>query len=169
MRDEDLVVMGFVRGACGVRGWVKVHADTEFADSLFDYPVWWLGKNGGEWAPYSFVDGQLRPKELVAQLDGVADRDGAEALRGMQIAVPRDELPEAEEGEYYWTDLIGLQVSNLQGEAFGRVSELMETGANDVLVVDDGQKRRLIPFVDAVVIEVDLGASRLVVDWGADY
>jgi len=168
MRDEDLVVMGFVRGACGVRGLVKVHADTEFTDSLFDYPVWWLGKNG-VWKSYSFVDGQVRPKELVAQLDGIEGRDQAEALRGMKIAVPRSEFPEAEEGEYYWTDLVGLQVSNLQGEAFGSVTELMETGASDILVVDDGQKRRLIPFVDAVVTEVDLDARRIVVDWGADY
>jgi len=168
MRDEDLVVMGFVRGAFGVRGWVKVHADTEFTDSLFDYPVWWLGSNG-KWQAYTFVDGQVRPKELVAQLEGIEGRDQAEALRGMQIAVPRAELPEAEEGEYYWTDLIGLQVSNLQGVVFGSVIELMETGANDVLVVDDGQQRRLIPFVDAVVSEVDLDQRRITVDWGADY
>lgn len=168
MHDNDLVIMGYVCGAFGVRGMVKVHADTEFADSLFDYPVWWLGRNG-EWKSYSFVDGQLQPKVLVAQLDGVKSRDAAEALRGMQIAVPRSELPEPDEGEYYWSDLISLHVFNLQGEAFGSVSELMETGANDVLVVDDGTTRRLIPFVDSVVSEVDLDAGRITVDWGADY
>jgi 16S rRNA processing protein RimM len=168
MRDNDLVIMGFVRGAFGVRGWLKVHADTEFADSLFDYPVWWLGSNGA-WTPYNFIDGQVQPKALVAQLEGVLDRDGAESLRGMQIAVPRSEFPEPDEDEYYWSDLIGLQVKNLQGEVFGSVGELMETGANDVLVVDDGQNRRLIPFVDAVVTEVDLDARLIVVDWGADY
>ncbi|TDR78329.1 ribosome maturation factor RimM [Paludibacterium purpuratum] len=168
MRDNDLVIMGFVRGAFGVRGAVKVHADTEFVDSLFDYPVWWLGRDG-DWKPYKFVDGQVQPKALVAQLEGVADRDVAEAMRGMQIAVPRGELPEAGEDEYYWSDLIGLRVENLQGEQFGSVTELMETGANDVLVVDDGPTRRLIPFVDAVVTSVELDAGRIVVDWGADY
>lgn len=168
MRDNDLVIMGFVRGAFGVRGAIKVHADTEYVDGLFDYPVWWLGRNG-DWQPYRFVDGQVQPKALVAQLEGIADRDVAESLRGMQIAVPRAELPAAEEDEYYWTDLIGLKVENLQGEAFGSVSELMETGANDVLVVDDGQMRRLIPFVDAVIDRVELDAGRIVVDWGADY
>ncbi|BEV72104.1 MULTISPECIES: ribosome maturation factor RimM [unclassified Paludibacterium] len=168
MRDNDLVIMGFVRGAFGVRGGIKVHADTEFVDSLFDYPVWWLGRNG-DWKPYNFVDGQVQPKALVAQLEGVTDRDVAEAMRGMQIAVPRSELPEAEEDEYYWNDLIGLKVNNLEGESFGSVTELMETGANDVLVVDDGPKRRLIPFVDAVIDRVDLEAGLIVVDWGADY
>ncbi|MBV8045966.1 MAG: ribosome maturation factor RimM [Paludibacterium sp.] len=168
MRDNELVIMGFVRGAFGVRGAIKVHADTEFVDSLFDYPVWWLGREG-DWKPYQFVQGQVQPKALVAQLEGVSDRDVAEAMRGMQIAVPRAELPDTEEDEFYWSDLIGLSVENLQGEAFGSVAELMETGANDVLVVDDGPTRRLIPFVDAVITRVDLDAKRIVVDWGADY
>lgn len=168
MHSNDLVIMGYVCGAFGVRGSIKVHADTEFADSLFDYPEWWLGKDG-DWKSYAFEGGQVQPKALVADLAGVNDRDAAEALRGKQIAVPRSELPAAEEGEYYWSDLIGLQVVNLQGEAFGSVTELMETGANDVLVVDDAEKRRLIPFVDAVVTEVDLDVKRIVVDWGADY
>jgi len=168
MRNDDLVIMGYVRGAFSVHGWLKVHAETEFADSLFDYPQWWLGKDG-EWKAYSFVDGHVHPKELVAQLSGVDNRDQADALRGMKIAVPRDQLPAAEEDEYYWNDLIGLQVVNLQGEAFGTVSELMETGANDVLVVDDKEQRRLIPFVAAVIADVDLAARRIVVDWGADY
>jgi 16S rRNA processing protein RimM len=168
MRDNDLVIMGFVRGAFGVRGWLKVHAETEFDDSLFDYPVWWLGRDG-EWTPYTFIDGQVQPKALAVQLEGVSDRNGAESLRGMQIAVPRSEFPEPDEDEFYWDDLIGLQVKNLQDEMFGTVTELMETGANDVLVVDDGNTRRLIPFVDAIVSKVDLDAGLIVVDWGADY
>jgi 16S rRNA processing protein RimM len=151
-----------------VRGWIKVRAETEFADSLFDYPVWWLGK-GGEWKSYSFVDGQVQPKALVAQLEGVNGKEQSDALRGMQIAVPRNELPPAEEDEYYWNDLIGLSVCNLQGEALGSVTELMETGANDVLVVDDAAVRRLIPFVATVVLEVNLAERRIVVDWGVDY
>ena len=105
----------------------------------------------------------------MAHLAGVNGREEAEALQGMKIAVPRNELPAAEEGEYYWSDLIGLQVKNLQGESFGCVTELMETGANDVLVVDDAETRRLIPFVDSVVTEVNLEAQCILVDWGADY
>jgi 16S rRNA processing protein RimM len=168
MHDNDLVIMGYVCGAFGVRGAIKVHADTEYADSLFDYPVWWLG-HAGDWKPFSFVRGQVQPKALVAELEGVCDRDASDALRGRQIAVPRSELPAPDDDEYYWSDLIGLSVVNLQGLSFGNVTELMETGANDVLVVDDAETRRLIPFVDAVVAEVDLDARRIVVDWGADY
>jgi 16S rRNA processing protein RimM len=168
MHNDDLVIMGYVCGTFGVRGWIKVRAETEFADSLFDYPVWWLGK-GGEWKSYSFVDGQVQPKALVAQLEGVNGKEQSDALRGMQIAVPRNELPPAEEDEYYWNDLIGLSVCNLQGEALGSVTELMETGANDVLVVDDAAVRRLIPFVATVVLEVNLAERRIVVDWGVDY
>jgi 16S rRNA processing protein RimM len=168
MHNDDLVIMGYVCGTFGVRGWIKVHAETEFADSLFDYPVWWLGK-GGEWKPFTFVDGLVQPKALAVQFEGVDSREQSDALRGMQVAVPRSELPAAAEDEYYWSDLIGLQVINLQGEVLGTVSELMETGANDVLVVDAAEQHRLIPFVSAVVTEVDLDQRRIVVDWGADY
>lgn len=168
MRDEDLVVMGFVRGAFGIKGWVKIHADTEYADSLFDYPTWWLGKNGS-WKPYAFENGAVQPKALAAKLEGVDERDTAEALRGMQIAVPRSELPEAGEGEYYWNDLIGLAVVNQQGETLGTVETLLETGANDVLVVKGEHGQRLIPFVDQYVLEVLLAEGRILVDWGLDY
>ncbi|KUM03653.1 ribosome maturation factor RimM [Chromobacterium subtsugae] len=168
MRDEDLVVMGFVRGAFGIKGWVKIHADTEHADGLFDYPVWWLGKDGS-WKPHAFENGTIQPKALAAKLEGVEDRDGAEALRGMQIAVPRSELPEAGEGEYYWSDLIGLAVVNQQGETLGAVDSLMETGANDVLVVKGEHGQRLIPFVDQYVLEVMPAEGRILVDWGLDY
>ncbi|NHR03974.1 ribosome maturation factor RimM [Chromobacterium haemolyticum] len=168
MRSEDLVVMGFVRGAFGVKGWLKVQADTEYADGLFDYPVWWLGKEN-DWKPYTFENGALQPKALAAKLEGVEDRDAAEVLRGMQIAVPRAELPAAEEGEYYWADLIGLEVVNQQGEVLGKVSELMETGAHDLLVVQGADAQRMIPFVDQYVLEVQLAEGKIQVDWGLDY
>ncbi|OWY39767.1 ribosome maturation factor RimM [Xenophilus sp. AP218F] len=168
MRNEDLVPMGFVRGAFGIKGWIKIHADTEYADGLFDYPVWWLGKDGS-WKPYTFENGAVQPKALAAKLEGVDDRDAAEALRGMQIAVPRSELPEAGEGEYYWNDLIGLEVVNQEGETLGKVDSLLETGANDVLVVKRENGQCLIPFVDRHVLQVSLAEGRILVDWGLDY
>ncbi|MDN0076542.1 ribosome maturation factor RimM [Crenobacter sp. SG2303] len=168
MRDADLVIMGYVSGAHGVRGWVKIHADTEYSDSLFDYPTWWLGKDGN-WKPYTFVEGVVQPKAIAAKLEGVEDRDVAFAMRGLSIAVPRSELPETGADEYYWTDLIGLAVVNRAGESLGTIANLMETGANDVLVVKDGTQQRLIPFVGHVVLEVNLKQKQVLVDWELDY
>lgn len=169
MRSDELVVMGYVRGAFGIRGALKIHAETGSLDGLFDYPVWWLGREG-EWVPYTFVTGQVQGRAVVAQLEGLQDRDVAESMRGMQIAVPKAQLPAAEEGEYYWTDLIGCRIENLQGACLGTVSDLMETGANDVLVVDEaGQTQRLIPFVDAIVHQVNVPGRIIIVDWQADY
>lgn len=168
MRDADLVVMGFVRGAFGVRGWVKVQADTQYADSLFDYPTWWLGRNG-DWKPYTFSDGSAQPKGLVVKFEGIDDREIAAAMRGMQIAIPRDQLPAAADDEYYWIDLIGLDVVNKEDIVLGKVSQLMETGANDVLVVRGETDERLIPFVSDYIVDVDLAAKRITVDWGLDY
>lgn len=168
MRDSDLVVMGYVSGAFGVRGWVKIQASTEYADSLLDYPVWSMGKDGN-WKIYTVEEGAVQPKALVAKLEGVDNREQAEAMRGYSIAVPRSEFPEPEEDEFYWTDLVGLEVFNKDGALLGKVTSLMETGANDVLVVHDGTQQRLIPFVSAIVLEVDIAAKRIVADWGLDY
>ena len=160
--------MGRVVAPYAVRGWIKLQTFTEYLDSLLDYPVWRLGKDG-RWRDYRVLDGKIHGQYLMAGLEGVEDRTAAEALMGLDVAVLREEMPEADEDEYYWDDLIGLDVVNLVGEALGRVEGLLETGANDVLQVRDGETERLLPFVDAVVKEVDLEAGRLVVDWGLDY
>lgn len=159
--------MGHVGAPFGVRGWVKVHAYTEHSDSLLDYPVWWLGHNG-QWRECEVLACDVHPKALVAHLAGCDDRDAAAALRGSEIAVPRESLPQVDENEYYWADLIGLKVVNTAGQELGSVTGLLETGANDVLVVQ-GERERLIPFVAQVVLEVDLAAGAVRVDWGLDY
>jgi 16S rRNA processing protein RimM len=160
--------MGRVVAPYAVRGWVKLQTFTEYLDSLLDYPVWRIGKDGDR-RDFRVLDGKVHGQYLMASLEGVDDRNAAEALMGLDVAVLREEMPEADEDEYYWDDLIGLDVVNLAGEALGRVEGLLETGANDVLQVRDGETERLLPFVDAVVKEVDLEAGRLVVDWGLDY
>lgn len=159
--------MGHVGVPFGVRGWVKVHAYTEHSDSLLDYPVWWLGRNG-QWRECEVLGCDVHPKALVAHLAGCDDRDAAAALRGSEIAVPRESLPQVDENEYYWADLIGLKVVNAAGQELGSITGLLETGANDVLVVQ-GERERLIPFVAQVVLEVDLAAGLVRVDWGLDY
>lgn len=165
---DDYVVMGRVAAPYAVKGWLKLKTFTEHLDSLLDYEVWQIGK-GGDWKPYRLLDGRIHGQTLLASLEGVNDRTAAEALVGKDVAVSREEMPEADEDEWYWDDLIGLQVVNLAGEALGRVDGLLETGANDVLQVRDGETERLLPFVEAVVKEVDLEAGRVVVDWGLDY
>lgn len=159
--------MGHVGVPFGVRGWVKLHAYTEYSDSLLDYPVWWVGKNGN-WREVKVLDSEVHSKSLVVHLAGCDDRDAAAALRGSEIAVPRDALPKPAENEYYWSDLIGLNVLNVEQQSMGKVSGLLETGANDVLVVQ-GERERLIPFVPQVIQEVDLAAGTIRVDWGMDW
>lgn len=159
--------MGRVSAPYAVRGWIKIQPQTEYIDSLLDYPVWHLGGKG-RWRPFRLVEGKAHGQYLLAHLEGMDDRDAAEAVMGMEIAVSREDRPDAGEGEYYWDDLIGLDVVNGDGVAFGRVTGLLETGAHDVIVVK-GERERLIPFVDAYVREVDMVARRIAVDWDPDW
>ena len=162
--------MGHITAPFGVQGWVKIQADTESPDSLLAYPELYIGKDNN-WRPIKVLDIEPRLKgTLVARLDGVADRDKAFALRGQLLAVPRAALPEASDDEYYWADLIGMAVSGIDDVDLGTVNNLMSTGANDVLIVNgpDGVER-LIPFVEAFVINVDKTARRISTLWGLDY
>lgn len=165
---DDLVEMGYIAGAHGIRGALKVVASTEQVDGLLDYPVWWLGM-AGSWHSRRLVDGSAQPKSLTVCLEGVADRDQAVALRGHTVAVSRAQMPEPEAGAYYWTDLLGLAVINVQSESLGQVVNLLQTGANDVLVINAEGAERLIPFVKSVVLDVDFTHRRITVDWGLDY
>ena len=160
--------MGRVLAPYGVRGWLKVRPETEQPESLLSYRTWRLAADGG-WRDYRLAEGRVHGGSiLVARLEGVDDRDQAARLQNMPITVPRSALPPAPEGEYYWADLIGLAVVNREGVELGVVDEMFATGANDVLVVR-GDRERLIPFIESVVVEVDLRGSRLTVDWGAEY
>jgi 16S rRNA processing protein RimM len=159
--------MGRVAAPYAVRGWIKVQTFTQHLDSLLDYPVWHLGK-AGKWQAHTVLEARVHGSSVIAQLEGIDDRNAAEAATGMEIAVEREELPPAEENEFYWDDLVGLTVVNTQGETLGKVTGLLETGAHDVLKVS-GEKERLIPFVQAIAREVDLEAGRIVVDWGSDW
>lgn len=165
--EDALVVMGRISAPYAVRGWVRIQTQTEYIDSLLDYPLWQVGRNG-QWRPFRLLEGKVHGQYLLAHLEGLNDRDAAEAVMGMEIAVPREDRPAAEEGEYYWDDLIGLEVVNGDGAVFGKVTGLLETGAHDVLQIL-GERERLIPFVDAYVRTVDLAARRIVVEWGQDW
>jgi 16S rRNA processing protein RimM len=167
-----MVVMGRIVAPYGVYGWLKVLPDTEVLDGLFDYDTWWIGKQDN-WREVVVEQAKIHNDVLVVKLAGVDDRDQAFACKGLQVAVPRDALPTPDENEYYWSDLIGLAVKNQQDVDFGHITDVFETGANDVLVVKTGKENgnieRLIPFIDQVVIEVDVSAKTMLVDWDADF
>lgn len=165
---QDRVSMGRVTGAFGVRGWLKVLSGAEPPEALLDYSPWLL-KLEGEWKSIKVLEGGVHGKGLVVHVEGVDDRDQAERLRGAEIAVERTQLEPLAEGEYYWADLVGLRVVTTQGVDLGRIERLMETGANDVLVVH-GDRERLIPYLRPdVVTSVDLEAGVLTVDWDPEF
>lgn len=159
--------MGHVVAPFGVQGWIKIHPYTDTVGALSDYHTWWLGKQDAHTA-YQVVEAKAHGKEVVAKLPGFDDRDAALTLRGMEVAVPRASLPKVKRDEYYWNDLIGLKVVNTEGLDFGTVKSILATGANEVLVVN-GDRERLIPFLYQVVHKVDLENGTISVEWGADY
>jgi 16S rRNA processing protein RimM len=162
-----MVVMGRVSAPHGIRGWIKVQPFTQDTDGLLGYPEWWLGKDGA-WAQHRVTEVAVHGATVLARLEGCGDREAAIAFKGTQVAIPRDKLPTSREGEYYWSDLIGMEVLSGRGELLGRVVKLIETGANQVLVVGGGREV-LIPFVENVIVSVDLAKKRIVADWNLDY
>lgn len=159
--------MGRITVPYGVKGWLNIQPDTEMLDGLFDYPVWWIQTEAG-WHEFQVEEAKVHGDHLVAKLESIEDRDQAFRLKGKPIAVPREQLPEPEEGEYYWSDLVGLNVRNTQGVELGQIKEVFETGANDVMVVK-GERERLIPFIGQVVLDVDLQQKSMTVDWDAEF
>ncbi len=159
--------MGRIGAPFGVRGWFKVQPFTAAVTNLLDYPAWWVG-SADDWQEHAVTEAKAHGRAVIARLEGCVDRDAAARFRGKEIAVARAQLPETGPNEYYWSDLIGLNVVNGAGQDFGRVTQMMETGANDVLVVQ-GERERLIPFIAEVIAAVDLEAGVMRVNWDADF
>ena len=164
---KSTMLVGRIAGAYGVKGWVRVNSFTEPPENIFSYMPWQLHPISGAQLQHDVKVTQGKPhgKGLVAQLDGIEDRDKAEGLRGMEIRVARERMPEPEAGQYYWSDLEGLRVEDAAGTELGRVDHMMDTGSADVMVVC-GEERHLIPFVVGdTVLEVDLESGCIRVDW----
>lgn len=161
------VTLGRISGLYGVRGWVRVFSLTEPRTGILDYPTWWLKHGEGPRTPHGLVEGRRHGAGVVAAVAGVTDRNAAQALIGADIEVPRESLPEPDEGEYYWVDLIGLAVENRAGVRLGRITGFIPTGAHDVMIVaGEAGGERLIPYVPGhFVDEVSLADGRMVVDW----
>ncbi|MEW6646245.1 MAG: ribosome maturation factor RimM [Pseudomonadota bacterium] len=165
--QDKPIVVGRIAGLFGVRGWVKVFSHTQPLDNILRYSPW-LVLRDGQWQPMKPLDGRIHGKGIVAHIEGCDDRDAAATLVGCDIAIVRSQLPRAAAGEIYWADLIGLKVVTLEGVELGVVDHLLETGANDVVVVR-GERERLLPYVEQVIREVDLDGGLLRVDWDPEF
>jgi len=170
MQDEaGHIIIGKIVGVYGTKGWFKILSFTRPRENIFKYGPW-LVKQNNQWLEMQLLEGKPQGKGLVASVEGITDRDEAMALVGSEIAINRAQLPAPKEGEFYWHDLINMQVINKQNEMLGVVTELLETGANDVLVVEADKQRHLIPYVQDVYIkDVDTEQGVIQVDWQSDY
>ena len=155
--------MGHVAGSYGLRGWVKVAPGGGASQGLADAKEWWIGDKA-----YKVV-AKVHGSTVVAQLNGVATREEALALKGSAVSLRREALADPGEGRYYHADLVGLEVVNEQGEVLGSIKRLFTNGAQDVMEVSGEGKTRLLPWVPAVVKQVDLSERKVRVEWAADW
>ena len=176
---SDAIEVGRIADAWGIKGWFKVLPHSADPEALFSSKCWFLmpSERGAKTfvgvAKLTISESKIHSNTVVATARGVDDRTAAEALRGSRIFISRASFPVAEKDEFYWVDLIGLDVVNREGIALGSVKELLSTGAQTVLVMDyeqDGKtQERMIPFVSVYIDNVDLPARRILVDWQADF
>jgi 16S rRNA processing protein RimM len=163
------ILVGRIHGAFGVRGELKLESLTEPPSNLIRYQPWILRDALGREREVSGARARSGGKGLIGTLPGIDDRDAAEALRGAELYVLRSALPPPNDGEFYWIDIEGLRVFNLDGVDFGRAAHVFPNGANDVMLVK-GDRERMIPFVRPdFVRELDFDNGRIVVDWDADF
>jgi 16S rRNA processing protein RimM len=185
---DDSIEVGRVLDAWGVKGWLKILPHSTQAEALFSAKSWFLQAPDAKFRPgfnaftgtvsVAVDEAKTHSDSVIAKIIGLDDRNAAEDLRGCRIFLPRSAFPKASKDEYYWVDLIGLNVVNREGIALGCVRDLMATGPNSVLCVgyqatqDDGSSKaeeRMIPFVSAYVDAVDLDGKLITVDWQPDY
>lgn len=162
------ITLGRIGAPHGVRGWVRVQSEARPPESILDFENWWIETRDGV-RQLRVIASQRRQRDILVQLEGCEDREAASDLRNGLVTVPVEALPEPDADEWYWHELVGLQVVTPDGTVLGQVDHLLETGANDVLVVR-GERERLIPWIPGEVIRsVEPDAGRMVVDWDPDF
>ncbi|MES2282311.1 MAG: ribosome maturation factor RimM [Pseudomonadota bacterium] len=185
---DDAIEVGRILDAWGVKGWLKILPHSTDPEALFAARSWFLQPPDAKFRPgfnaftgtvsIAVDEAKTHSDSVVAKVAGLDDRTAAEALRGARIFLPRSAFPAASKDEYYWVDLIGLDVVNREGVGLGSVRDLMATGPHSVLCVEytakqeDGTEaaaERMIPFVSVYVDSVDIAGKRITVDWQPDY
>lgn len=161
--------MGRIFAPYGLKGWVRIEPYSAVPDSLSAYPSWWVGRDS-DWRELKVAQWALQHgASLVARFEGCAERDAALALKGSEVAVEREALPQNANDEFYWADLVGLRVVNAKGDGLGVLAGLFDNGAHPVMRVVDGETERLLPFVEQVVRQVELAEGRIRVEWELDW
>lgn len=170
MAGNEIVVLGRLADPYGIRGWLRLYPFGDDPLAWAEMPVWWIAREGEPWRECGLKGLKAHGDGVVVLLEGIEDRTAAEAAKGLLVGAPREALPTTDEDEFYWADLIGLEVVNTAGERLGKVAGLIETGANAVLrVVGEDGTERLLPFVAAVVLAVEKEAGLIRVEWGSDW
>lgn len=184
MTDSDYQIIGKLAAVHGLKGFLKIDSYTRPAIQILDYPQWWIRlPRHAQWQSLDIEKfTQLSSSRLMVKFVGIDDRTAAEKYKAADIAITKDQMPDLQDDEYYWHELIGLKVSNQEGQFFGVISELLETGANDVLVIQTDEEaiklipdskesklQILIPYVPEYVSAVDLENQKMTVDWQLDY
>jgi len=168
-KSEKDITLGYISGVYGLKGMVKVYSYTGTREDILKYKTWRLVKNG-KTSVYNLEAGRKHGKGVVAKLDTIDDPDAAASLIKAEIVVSRDDLPRLPKGEFYWTDMIGLDVFNTEGKYYGKVDHLFETGANDVVVVKNDDNEILVPFIKGDYIkEINLEKGTILVDWPEEF
>jgi 16S rRNA processing protein RimM len=170
------LLVGKINGLFGVQGWVKLFSHTQPRKNILSYQPWHI-QIDGQWQTLDILKGREQGKTIVAQLKDINNREQAQSMIGIDLYIEKSQLPKLPEGEHYWEDLIGLEVINQQQVVLGKVSNLVDTGANNVLVVSGDKesssskdrKEHWVPYIEPFLISVDIGKKQILVDWDEDF
>ena len=160
-------MVGKINGLFGVKGWVKIFSHTEPRKNILSYQPWHV-RISGKWQTIETLNGREQGKTIVAQVKGVDDPEQAKLIIGVDIYIEKSQLPNLEDGKYYWEDLIGLKVVNITGVVLGNVDNLVDTGSNHVIIVS-GKKEHWVPYVEPFLVSVDMDKHQILVDWDEDF